>query len=284
MKLGVLLVAYGSANFRGTATLRAVQLAAEKRFGLPVRWAFTSETMRQRLAVSKTKSDSVFKALARMSFERYTHVAVQSLHIIPGSEFEAVASDCRMAAESNNMRIELGRPLLADIAGNAPSAIEITSRLLVQHIPDARKSDEPVIYMAHGSQSRCAVLYRRLDEAVRKLDPKIFVAPMLQIMPSSAVQVTSDSIKDGLHYLLPELESMACRQIIWLLPLLSLVGKHTLTDMAGTSRYAWKQRIESAGFQCKAELRSLADDQNFIALWFNRLEDALNRLVSSCRT
>ena len=50
MKRGILLVAYGSGNMRGTAALRAVQTAAEARFGLPVRWAYTSEPMRLRLA------------------------------------------------------------------------------------------------------------------------------------------------------------------------------------------------------------------------------------------
>ena len=87
MKRGILLAAYGFGNIRGASALRAVQAAAEARFSLPVRWAFTSETMRMRLASSRTKSDSVIKALKRMRFERYTHVAVQPLHLIPGMEY-----------------------------------------------------------------------------------------------------------------------------------------------------------------------------------------------------
>ena len=105
MKRGILLVAYGSGNMRGTAALRAVQTAAEARFGLPVRWAYTSEPMRLRLAKSRTKSDSVLKALSRMRFERYTHVAVQPLHLIPGDEFSAVAEDCSAAMNGHCLEI-----------------------------------------------------------------------------------------------------------------------------------------------------------------------------------
>ena len=274
MKLGVLLVAYGSANFRGTSTLRAVQLAAEQRFGLPVRWAFTSETMRQKLADSKTKSDSVFKALSRMYFEKYTHVAVQSLHVIPGSEFKAVASDCCMSARETKLNIALGLPLLADIENSYPQAIEETARILVRHVPKSRKADEPVLYMAHGSQSDGAALYKTLDDHVRKLDPNIFIASMISFRRDR------DNSPDDLHYILSELKNMGNSHAVWLLPMLSLVGKHTLTDMAGTSGTSWKQRIEATGLQCRAELRSLADDPAFLGQWFNRLEYALGRLIS----
>lgn len=211
MKSGILLVAYGSGNLRGAATLRAVQAAAESRFGLPVRWAFTSETMRLRLARSRTKSDSVLKALNRMRFERYTHVAVQTLHVIPGMEYEGVAADCRIAGEGS-LSVSLGAPLLSE-SGQSESALSAAASALLRHISPLRAAGEPVVCMAHGSRHECDVLYSRMAEKVRSLDPFIHVACMVgRGIPrrpprkpphSPAAPRQAETHPDGLDLLLP---------------------------------------------------------------------------------
>ena len=53
----------------------------------PVRWAYTSSMIRAKLARQGKPLDSMETALARMMDERFTHVAVQSLHVIAGWEF-----------------------------------------------------------------------------------------------------------------------------------------------------------------------------------------------------
>ena len=279
MKRGVLLVAYGCGNVRGAAALRAVQAATEARFHLPVRWAFTSETMRMRLASSRTKSDSVLKALKRMSYERYTHVAVQPLHLIPGMEYSGVAADCRIIAEEGRLNVSLGLPLLSSLDPDDASVAQAAATLL-KHISPLRSPGEPVVCMAHGSRHECDILYRRWGEAVRALDPHIHVACMVgsgMVRPDEATEETPSF--DGLDLLLPELSAEATPSgRVWLLPLLSVVGRHTLEDMAGSSPSSWKSRLESAGFRCQAELRGLADDPAFIDLWLGRLETALAAL------
>lgn len=276
MKRGILLVAYGCGNIRGAAALRAVQTAAEARFRLPVRWAFTSETMRLRLASSRTKSDSVLKALRRMRFERYTHVTVQPLHIIPGMEYSAVAADCRAVLEEGGLSVSLGRPLLYGLDPEAPCVAEAAETLL-NHISPLRSAVEPVIFMAHGSRHECDILYRRLGSAVSARDARIHVACMVgsgMIRPDEATKDAPAS--DGLDLLLPSLSAETSPESrVWLLPLLSVVGRHTLEDMAGSSPSSWKSRLEKAGFRCQAELRGLADDPAFIDLWLNRLASAL---------
>jgi sirohydrochlorin cobaltochelatase len=82
---------------------------------------------------------------------------------------------------------------------------------------------------------------------------------------------------DGLDQLIPVLKQLSSHRV-WLLPLLSLAGRHTLEDMAGHSPHSWKSRLEAAGFFCQAELRSLADDPTFVQLWLDRLESAMHQL------
>ncbi len=258
MKCGILLVAYGSENLRGTSALRMVQRLAESRFHLPIRWAFTSEAMRLRLAQSRTKSDSVLKALNRMRFEHYTHVAVQSLHVVPGEEYFAVAEDCRSAMSGNPLRVSLGRPILS-----SGPALETAAQALLRHIPPLRSPDEPVVCMAHGSRhTYCDSLYTGWMHAVHCLDRRVHIACMLGT-------VTLENI-------LPTLtEQCTESRRVWLLPLLSLVGRHALEDMAGIKKESWKSRIEASGLCCQAELRGLADDTAFIDLWLDELGSAL---------
>lgn len=278
MKCGILLVAYGSGNMLGTAALRSVQAAAEARFRLPVRWAYTSEPMRLRLARSRTKSDSVVKALSRMRFERYTHVAVQPLHIIPGDEFAAVADDCAAAEKESGgtFRVGLGLPMLAE----HDDSVERAADTLLSHISPLRSPEEPVVYMAHGSRHESERLYRGLAEAVRRRDSLVHVACMIGPDTPRGVDLNSPEYPDGLSLLLPALQSsVPSSHRVWLLPLLSLVGRHTLEDMAGAAPESWKSRIEAAGWCCQPELRGLADDPTFVELWLDRLEQALAAAV-----
>ena len=224
MKRGILLVAFGAGNARSADTLRRMQALTAERFRLPARWAFTSDTLRERLALARTKSDSVLKALRRMRYERYTHVAVQSLHLIPGQEYSAVLDDVRLAEAEGALRLTVGEPLLRDAADADEAA-----RALLSHLPPARLSGEPVVCMAHGTRRDAKRLYECWGEAVARLDPNVYVACMKG-------RVTLDS-------LLPLLKSRAGERV-WLLPLLSVVGKHTLQDMAGDGPQSWKHRLE----------------------------------------
>lgn len=53
-KQGILLAAFGSGSRQGESTLRLFDARVRERFpGVPVRWAFTSVLMRERLATVK---------------------------------------------------------------------------------------------------------------------------------------------------------------------------------------------------------------------------------------
>ena len=93
-KRGILLAAFGAGSSQGESTLRRFDAQVRKAFpDVSVRWAFTSMLMRERLASERKKSDSVHKALKKMAFEKFTHVAVQPVHVIPGFEYGDIVSD-----------------------------------------------------------------------------------------------------------------------------------------------------------------------------------------------
>ena len=256
-KRGILLVAYGAGNPQSAATLRQVQLVAQNRFLLPARWAFTSESLRERIAEARMKSDSVLKALRRMAFERYDEIAVQSLHLIPGMEYDGVLEDVELARRELGCDIRVGLPLLFSPADGEKAAIA-----LVNHVNTFRTGREPVVCMGHGSSRHGATaLYSMLADHVRRFDDSVHVACMKGVLP----------LDDTLALLKPVREAKE----LWLMPLLSVSGRHARHDMAGGHGQSWRSRIEEAGFHCRTDVRGLADAASFVELWMERLADVL---------
>lgn len=256
-KRGVLLVAYGAGNPQSAAALRRVRAEAERRFVLPARWAYTSETLRERIALARMKSDSVLKALRRMAFERYEEIAVQSLHLIPGVEYDGVLGDVELARRELPCDIRVGLPLLfsPDDAASAAAA-------LLAHVRSFRSGREPVICMGHGSgRHGAAALYQALSDNVRNLDDSVRVACMNG----------APSLEDVLN----ALDFASDEKELWLMPLLSASGRHARHDMAGGHAQSWRSRLEEAGFLCRADVRGLADAGSFVELWMERLRAVL---------
>lgn len=260
-RTGILLAAFGSSSPRGEKALSAFAEKTRRAFpGIPVRWAFTSDLMRSRLAAARKKTDSVQKALMRMAFERYTHVAVQSLHLIPGKEYEALLDEAQHAGTgAASLRIQVGLPLLyteTDLSRAADS--------LLTHLPVERKLDEQVICVGHGTWHGGAASYQSLSEHVRKVDPRIFIGTL-----------------EGEHAaenILPQLDTGGSR-IVWLLPLLSIIGKHAERDIAGNTPDSWQSRLREAGFTCRPVLRGTVEYEGFAEIWLSHLASALTLLA-----
>ena len=259
-KTGILLAAFGSASPLGEKALSLFADRVRQTFpGIPVRWAFTSGPMRNRLAAAGKKTDSVKKALCRMGFERYTHVAVQSLHLIPGQEYEALLAETQSAcAEGGPKRIAVGLPLLHE-AADVPRAAEA----LLCHLPKDREADDAVLCMGHGTWHGGAAGYQALSDAVAARDEKIFIGTLAG--------------KHGIDHLLPVLAASGAKTV-WLLPLLSVIGKHAQNDMAGEHPMSWKSRITAAGFNCRCQLAGTVEYEGFAQIWLENLRAALAQL------
>jgi sirohydrochlorin cobaltochelatase len=62
---------------------------------------------------------------------------------------------------------------------------------------------------------------------------------------------------------------------VWLLPLLAVIGRHALRDLAGPEEQSWKSRFEAAGIACTPVLKGSAAYPGFIRIWLDHLEWAL---------
>ena len=252
MRRAILLAAFGAATAQGRQALRAFDGMVRARFaGWSVRWAFTSPLLRERLARARQKSDSVRKALARLSFERYGTVVLQPLQTIAGAEHGEVCAAADEAARDLGMCCRVGAPLLA-----TAEDVEDAARALAGHLPPQRGPDEDVVLMGHGARHAGGARYAELAVAVQRLDPHIHVGTMSEDL--------------ALGTILPRLSSAR----VWLMPLLSVVGQHALRDMAGEGAQSWRSRIEGENRECLPVLRGLAEYPGVAEIWLRHLEAA----------
>ena len=59
------------------------------------------------------------------------------------------------------------------------------------------------------------------------------------------------------------------------MPLLAVVGRHTLEDMAGASEKSWRSRLEAEGIACVPVLRGMMEYQGFMDIWVDNLAKAM---------
>ncbi len=144
----ILLVAFGSSLPSAQVSFENIDRKTKAAHPeIPVRWAYTSHIIRKKLAKQGTHLDSPEVALAKLLDEGFTHVAVQSLHTIGGSEYH----DLRRTVGAFKVmggfkRIILGYPLLA-----TQEDMQRTVDAILESIPKDRQKSDAVVLMGHGS-------------------------------------------------------------------------------------------------------------------------------------
>jgi sirohydrochlorin cobaltochelatase len=171
-KTGIVLVAFGTTVPEARAAYDAIERRVVASFpDTPVRWAYTSAAVRGKVARRGQALDSLETALARMMDEGFTHVAVQSLHVIAGWEFLEVQ---RNAAAFGGMaggfaRVTVGAPLLG-AAADFPRVAAALLKMAADHAPG-----EAVVFMGHGTTHASNAGYAALMYHLQRRDPAVFM-------------------------------------------------------------------------------------------------------------
>jgi sirohydrochlorin cobaltochelatase len=257
-KVGILLVAFGSSEASAQVSFENIDRKVKAAWpDTPVYWAYTSRIIRHKLAKQGKYLDSPAMALARMADDQFTHVAVQSLHTIAGSEYHDLG---RVVGAFRSMgvfdQVIQGYPLLATQA-DMEKAVEA----LFDIIPAERKQQEAVVFMGHGTHHPGNAFYPALMFQAQQRDPLVFIGG-----------VEGYPEIDEIHSWLAEKKI----KIAWLLPFMSVAGDHAKNDMAGGEDDSWKSILSNAGIQCHTFLKGTAEYDGFVEIWLSHLEDVLH--------
>jgi sirohydrochlorin cobaltochelatase len=257
-KVGILLVAFGSSEASAQVSFENIDKKTKAAFpDIPVSWAYTSSIIRKKLAKQGKHLDSPEVALAKMMDDGFTHVAVQSLHTIGGSEYH----DLRRTVEGFKLmggfqRIILAYPLLAthDDMQRAVNGI-------LANLPKERKKDEAVVLMGHGTHHPSNAFYAALMFQLQLKDTNIYVG-------------TVEGYPDV--DLIKELMLKKNIKKAYLMPFMSVAGDHAKNDMAGDEDDSWKSIFTQAGIECVPILKGTAEYDVFVDMWVDHLKGPIS--------
>ncbi|EMG37632.1 cobalamin biosynthesis protein CbiK, Co2+ chelatase [Desulfocurvibacter africanus PCS] len=256
MRTAILLTAYGSRHPRAQASFEYIERQVAGLFpGIEVRWCFTSKNVRR-----LREADSPAEALERLREEGFEAVCVQSLHIIPGAEYEEMLAATACAAGFFT-RLETGLPLLAG-AGDTARVAHALLRLLPDSFAE-RPAGCCAVFLGHGTSHPGNVHYDALARELASLNPRAFLGT-LEAGPDAS------TVRNALL-------AAGCREA-FLVPFFFTAGVHVANDMLGDGPESWTSVLVDAGIQARPIVRGAGECDCLVAIWMDHLADAMARL------
>jgi len=270
-KTGIILAAYGSLDSQARWTYEKIKSAYEEAFpGTSVVLAFTSDIIRRRLS----EEQEIFfhnpsTALAELQDLRCRNVVVQSLQIVPGSEFHKAAilvNRLLNDREKSGFRnIVIGMPLLACLedcikVSKTFRPVFQTTKFegLDREIP-ANLEDVAFVLMGHGTNHPADSVYSLMARILEKDHRNVFLGT-LEGFP-------------GIDDLLRQAKRSGVEKVI-LMPFLIVAGGHALEDLAGDSANSWKSVFESEGFGTEVDLKGLGENDDVVKIFVEHTRKA----------
>ena len=243
------------------ATVQDIQAANP---GVKVVTAFTSHIIISRIAANEgINYPTPEQALDDLKAEGYTRVALVSLDVIPGMEYDynkAIFHNYK----KNFKKMTLGTPLMY-WQGQEEQAddIEAFIKSLFTEIKKPSKKDA-VLLLAHGtphpSNAYYSVIQAKLDELGYK-NVYIYTVEGWPNLETVITKLKANKIKN-----------------VTLVPIMMVAGDHANNDMAGDEEDSHKTILTNEGFNVSAYLHGLGENKAIRALYVERANDSWNAL------
>jgi len=211
--------------------------------------------------------------IADLQNDGYQDIAVQSLHVFAGEEFDDLTNTMLglrsiRAIKAKSVpfkRMRLGRPILGMPGDVYPYTEDIATaaKALKMDVTEAKKMDAALVYMGHGNDYYSTSTYAEFQrEMQRTYEHPVFVA---------CVEGFPD-----FDDLLAALKASGKKKIL-MKAFMVVAGDHAANDMAGDEDDSWKVMLTKAGFTVKTELRGLGSVDAWADIYVNHLKDAMSQ-------
>jgi sirohydrochlorin cobaltochelatase len=256
----IVLVAFGTST-AAFETYHHFEIEVKKRFpDNEIRWAFTSQKIRHKLAQEKgQKLNDLPATLRSLKAAGYSKAAIQSLHIVPGEEWEKkVVEECR---KISGLKIALGKPLLSSKQDQ-----EQVLQALAQTFPKDL-THNAVVLVAHGSPSpEGTAAYLAFNRLLRSQYPNqnVFLGT---VEGKPTKEETLEAVK----------KSSAATVI--LRPFLFVAGEHVANDILGDNPESWKSELlKQKAYRIEGITRGLGYQDGIVAIYLAHLAQAMESL------
>ena len=226
--------------------------------------AFTSHIIRDRIQQKEGITyPTPEEALAELKKDGYTRVALASLDVIPGMEYNYDAAVYNLYKD-NFKKMTLGTSLMYWMGQeNQTDQVIETLKAVQSQFPKLGKEDA-VLIMAHGTPDPSNAYYSVIQDRIHTLGMKNVFIYTVEGTPN-------------LEQVIPQLKLHGIKHVT-LMPFMMVAGDHANNDMAGDEPDSHKSILEKEGFKVDTYLHGLGENQNIRKLFVERANEAWDAL------
>lgn len=240
MKKALAVISFGTAVPEARRAIARIE--ADLRAAMPdydFYRAFTSSIVRRKIEREEgLRIPGAGELAGRLLADGYEEVRCQSLHVMPGLEYDKMCRELAPFREKFT-RFTVGEPLLS-----APGDCRALCEALLVGMPE-RAREEAWVYMGHGSEHFANAVYSELENQFRALGAERVYVATVEGFP-------------GLDYIRGRLQTRQVRRVT-LAPLMIVAGDHAQNDLAGDGEDSWKSILSRDGLEVRLDLRGLGE-------------------------
>ena len=226
--------------------------------------AFTSHIIRDRIQQKEGITyPTPEEALAELKKDGYTRVALASLDVIPGMEYNYDAAVYNLY-KNDFKKMTLGTSLMYWMGQeNQTDQVIETLKAVQSQFPKLGKEDGLLI-MAHGTPDPSNAYYSVIQDRIHTLGMKNVFIYTVEGTPN-------------LEQVIPQLKLHGIKHVT-LMPFMMVAGDHANNDMAGAEPDSHKSILEKEGFKVDTYLHGLGENQNIRNIFVERANEAWDAL------
>ncbi|CCO23917.1 sirohydrochlorin cobaltochelatase [Maridesulfovibrio hydrothermalis] len=263
MRKAILFAAHGSKNTAANSALgNILKMAEERHPDLLIKSAFTSRHVLKRLKEQGQDLLSIKQTLENFSKDGITHVVVQSLHVIPGTEFANIS---KLVSQVDDGKIKLEKAVLGNPLLTGEQEIDEISDMILSLLEERDPENEALVLVAHGSKHSDSgnSLYDKFKEVLERKDKNAYLGKL--------------NVEEGIVEISEKIKKSGVKKA-YLLPLLFGAGNHVIKDMAGNHDASWKNIVASRGIKVVTITKGIGEFDVFANRWMDNLQKAIKEL------
>ena len=224
-------------------TIAAIQKALP---GVKVVTAYTSHIIIDRVKANEgLVIPTPEKALEQLKAEGYTRIALATLDVIPGMEYEYKTAIYRLYRDQFK-KMTFGTPLLYwQGQEEQPDDVKDFAEAMSTQFPKLAKTDA-VLVMAHGTPHPSNAYYSVVQDRFNNLG-------------KGHVHIYSVEGWPSLNDVIPKLKAEKVKNVT-LMPMMMVAGDHANNDMAGDEEDSHKSILQKEGFKVTPYIHGLGEN------------------------
>lgn len=246
------------------ATIEGIKAAHP---GVKVVTAYTSHIIIDRVAANEgIKYPTPEEALAQLKAEGYTRVALTTLDVIPGMEYNYKLGVFN-SYKQNFKKMTIGTPLMY-WQGQEEQADDVTEVLeaFATQFPKTKKG-EGIVMMAHGTPNIANAYYAVIQEKLQEMGYDNVFIETVEGWPS-------------LETIIPKLKAKKIKKVT-IMPFMMVAGDHANNDMAGSEEDSHKSILEKEGIKVEAYIHGLGENEAVRNVFVERANAAWDALEAT---